>query len=236
MNKSEVHHLRILSSNVYVRNRSYEKVLSLVNDEKPDVAIFQEVDWRWSQHLQPLISTFPFTVQAADDLVIYSRFPLNQPVLFGSAMKPSIAANLTINHQEITLVVTHPLPPLPRLFASRNQQLLEVGQYIQQQKKSVILVGDLNTSMWSPYYHKLIQDTGLENARKGFGLLPTWPVPTPYANTFLKRTPLMSLLQIPIDHCLLSSSIKVMKIHTPHSIDSDHLPLVIDLLIPAKST
>lgn len=235
LSKSEAHNLRILSSNVYVRNRSYEKVLSLVKDEKPDIAIFQEVDARWAQPLQTLSSTFPFTFQAPDDLVIYSRFPLNKAALFGSSVKPSIAANLTINHQDITLVVTHPSPPLPKLFESRNQQLLQVGQYIQQQKQPVILVGDLNITMWSPYYRKLIQDTGLENARKGFGLLPSWPVSTPYANTFFKRSPLISLLQIPLDHCLVSSLIKVSRIRTGQSVDSDHLPLVADLFIPAKS-
>lgn len=235
MGQSETHNLRILSSNVYVRNQSYEKVLSLVKDEKPDIAIFQEVDTRWAQQLQALSSTFPFTFQAPDGLVIYSRLPLNRTALLESAIKPSIAANLTVNRQDITLVVTHPPPPLPKLFEPRNQQLLQVGQYIQQQKQPVILVGDLNITMWSPYYRKLIQDTGLENARKGFGLLPTWPAPTPYANTFFKRTPLMSLLQIPLDHCLVSSSIKVSGIRTGQSVDSDHLPLVTDLFIPAKS-
>lgn len=231
--RSEPHNLRILLSNVYVRNQSYEKVLSLVNQEKPDIAIFQEVDAKWAQQLQTLNATFPFTFQAPDDLVIYSRLPLSNAALFGSATKPSIAANLTIDHQDIALVVTHPLPPLPRLFASRNQQLLEVGQYIQQQKNPVILVGDLNTTMWSPYYRKLVQETELTNARNRFGLLPTWPVSTPYANTFYKRLPLISLLMIPIDHCLISSSIKVTGTHTGHSVGSDHLPLITDLLIPS---
>jgi endonuclease/exonuclease/phosphatase (EEP) superfamily protein YafD len=229
--KSETPNLRILLSNVYVRNRSYEKVLSLVKEEKPDIAIFQEVDPRWAQQLQPLSATFPFTFQAPDDLVIYSRLPLNQAALFGSSIKPSIGANLTINHQDITLVVTHPPPPIPSLFESRNQQLQQVGEYIQQQKNPVILVGDLNITMWSPYYRKLIQATGLENARKGFGLLPTWPASTPYGNTFIKRIPIISFFKIPIDHCLVSSPIRVTRIHTGPSVDSDHLPLITDLLI-----
>jgi endonuclease/exonuclease/phosphatase (EEP) superfamily protein YafD len=229
--RSQPHHLRIFLSNVFVPNRSYEKVLSLVQEEQPDIAIFQEVNARWAEQLKGLSKTFPFTFQAPSDLLIYSRLPLNQAVLFGSELKPSIAANLTVNQQEITLVVTHPFPPLPRLFELRNQQLLEVGQYIQQQQKPVILVGDLNTTMWSPYYHKLVQKTGLENARKGFGLLPTWPVPSPYARPLFKRTLLMSLFQIPIDHCLVSPPVRVVGIHTGPSVNSDHLPLITDLRI-----
>jgi endonuclease/exonuclease/phosphatase (EEP) superfamily protein YafD len=226
--RSQPHNLRILQSNVFVPNRSYEKVLSLVRDEQPDIAIFMEMN---AQQLNALSSTYPFTFQTSDDLAIYSRLPLSKPVLFGSGKKFSIAAHLTVNQQEITLVVTHPVPPLPRLFEARNQQLLEVEQYIQQQQNPVILVGDLNTTMWSPYYHKLIQTTGLKNARKGFGLLPTWPVPSPYARPFFKRTPLMWLFQIPIDHCLVSAPLQVTGIHTGPSVDSDHLPLITDLRI-----
>ncbi len=231
LGRSQPHNLRILQSNVFVPNRSYGKVLSLVKNEQPDIAIFLEVNARWTQQLNALSTTYPFTFQASDGLMIYSRLPLSRPVQFGSGKNSSIAAYLTVNQQEIALVVTHPVPPLPRLFDSRNQQLLEVGQYIQQQQKSVILVGDLNTTMWSPYYYKLVQATGLKNARKGFGVLPTWPVASPYARPFLKRTPIMSLFQIPIDHCLVSSQITVTGIHTGNPVDSDHLPLITDLFV-----
>jgi endonuclease/exonuclease/phosphatase (EEP) superfamily protein YafD len=230
--RSHSDHLRILQSNVFAPNRSYAKVLSLVQAEQPDLAIFQEVNARWTQHLNPLSSTYPFTFQTSEGLAIYSRLPLSQPVQFGTGEKSSIATHLTVNQQELTLVVTHPVPPLPQLFDSRNQQLREVGQYIQQQQKPVILVGDLNTTMWSPYYLKLVQKTGLKNARQGFGILPTWPIPSPYARGWIKRTPLMGLLQIPIDHCLVSAPIQVTGIHPGPSVDSDHLPLITDLKIP----
>jgi endonuclease/exonuclease/phosphatase family metal-dependent hydrolase len=38
---------------------------------------------------------------------------------------------------------------------------------------------------------------------------------------------------IPIDHCLVSEDIRVINIRTDGHIGSDHLPLIVDLEIPA---
>lgn len=40
------------------------------------------------------------------------------------------------------------------------------------------------------------------------------------------------LISIPIDHCLISPEIKVSNIETGGNVNSDHLPLIIDLVIP----
>jgi endonuclease/exonuclease/phosphatase (EEP) superfamily protein YafD len=87
----------------------------------------------------------------------------------------------------------------------------------------VIIAGDLNLSPWSPYYARLVRETGLADIRKGFGLLPTWP-------THLR--PMM----IPIDHCLVSPDISVSRVRTGEHIGSDHLPLIVDLMVAKGHT
>lgn len=62
--------------------------------------------------------------------------------------------------------------------------------------------------------------SGLRNARQGFGILPTWP-----------RWSLLDGLRIPIDHCLVSSTIAVIAIKTTPISGSDHLSLVIDIAV-----
>jgi endonuclease/exonuclease/phosphatase family metal-dependent hydrolase len=75
--------------------------------------------------------------------------------------------------------------------------------------------------MWSPYYSQLMRDSGLMNARKGFGVLPTWPSHVPF-------------LKIPLDHCLVSADISAAHIRTAEAIGSDHLPLIVDLAVARK--
>ncbi len=85
--------------------------------------------------------------------------------------------------------------------------------------------------MWSPYYKSFVRQTGLRNARQGFGILPTWP-----SKSSLSPVPatIAPLLSIPIDHCLISPKIKVVNIRTGPNVDSDHLPVITDLVIPGK--
>lgn len=118
----------------------------------------------------------------------------------------------------VSIIATHPLPPVSQeYFDWRNQQFAEIGDRVQQLKNQpVIVVGDLNTTMWSPYYRKFIGDSGLKNGRSGFGVQPTWPVDAP-------------ILSIPLDHCLVSPEIKVIDSRVGKDIGSDHYPLITEL-------
>lgn len=93
--------------------------------------------------------------------------------------------------------------------------------FTHQQKDLVIIAGDLNTTMWSPYYKRLARDSGLANARKGFGILATWPSFYPF-------------LRIPIDHYLVSPEVRVVDLRMGPKFGSDHRPLVADLFVPPR--
>jgi endonuclease/exonuclease/phosphatase (EEP) superfamily protein YafD len=122
----------------------------------------------------------------------------------------------------LSVVTVHPRPPLrPHHFRHRNVQLRDAASVVQALPAPKILVGDLNTSLWSPYYAQVIRQTGLYNARQGFGLAPTWPTFMPWP-----------FLRIPIDHCLVSPDIRVLTMRTGRNIGSDHLPLIVELMVP----
>ncbi|HEW97060.1 MAG: endonuclease/exonuclease/phosphatase family protein [Candidatus Parabeggiatoa sp. nov. 3] len=224
-NHIQNHSLSILLSNVNIKNKNYSALVQLVAAENPDILIVQEGNRHWIKHLKVLEKTLPYVEAPPNSYffgtVIYSRFPFEetQMLSLGRSGRESILVKIKINHKMVSLLTTHPLPPIPEgLFEHRNSQLFEVQSFIKQLPTPKMLIGDLNISMWSPFYSQLTQETRLINARQGFGILPTWP-------TFLP------VLMIPIDHCLVSPDIKVMKIKTGESIGSDHLPLIVEVAI-----
>jgi hypothetical protein len=85
----------------------------------------------------------------------------------------------------------------------------------------VSLIGDLNTTMWSPYYKNYIGNTQLKNTRYGFGILPTWKI-------------IHQFFAIPIDHSLVTPDIKINNVYTGRSIGSDRLPLITNLQLSSR--
>ncbi|HSF73384.1 MAG TPA: endonuclease/exonuclease/phosphatase family protein [Microcoleus sp.] len=218
------YNLRILHSNVLRGNRRYSEVISLVKAEQPDIAVFVEVNSSWAKQLSVLSEIFPYssTQQESERFgsAIYSKLPLeNSSVKAFSNQRKSLSADVKFQGKIISLILAHPTVPVKQeSFINRNQQLAAIGEYAAQVKNPVIVVGDLNTTMWSPFYKNMVKAGNLRNARSGFGILPTWP-------TF------MPLAYIPIDHFLVSKEIGVLKIRTGRNVGSDHLPLITDLVI-----
>jgi endonuclease/exonuclease/phosphatase (EEP) superfamily protein YafD len=142
-----------------------------------------------------------------------------------------LASRLVIDGRTIEAIAIHPPPPKgDQLTTQRNQVLTQVSQYVgkktggakhggiarERSTPAIIVLGDFNTTLWSPVYQRFETVSGLRNTRQGFGILPTW-------NAFF----LPSL--IPIDHCLISKVFQVQNITTGANVGSDHLPLIVDL-------
>ncbi|MEG4117516.1 endonuclease/exonuclease/phosphatase family protein [Microcoleus sp. N9_B4] len=216
--------LRILHSNVLTNNRRYSDVISLVKAEQPDIAVFVEVSRVWAKELAVLSEIFPYSSNLQESerfgSVIYSKLPLeNASIKAFSKQRKSLFANVKFQGKIISLILVHPTVPVKQQsFIDRNRQLAALGEYAAQVKNPLIVLGDFNTTMWSPFYKNMVKTAKLRNARSGFGILPTWP-------TF------MPLAYIPIDHFLVSKEIGVLKIRTGRNVGSDHLPLITDLVI-----
>ena len=135
---------------------------------------------------------------------------------------PGIRADVEVNGRTVTLLNIHTLPPASsQYFEIRNRQLTALADFANRQEDLVLVAGDLNTAMWSPYYKRMERDSGLVNARKGFGVVATWPSFYP-------------IFRIPIDHCLISPEIEVVDFRRGPAIGSDHLPLAVDVHVPRR--
>ena len=225
---------RVMSSNLNVANSNATKVIKLIEKERPDLALFIEVNDSMAKQLETLKTSLPYSSNQLTPYqpgtVIYSKDPLTDLKIrkFDTNNAVNLTARVQTKNRQLSIVAIHPLPPVKReFFHSRNKVFRAVSDYIQQQNDPVLLIGDFNTTMWSPFYRTLAHETGLKNARKGLGTLPTWPANMSYYLT-PKLNILAKLFQIPIDQCLTSPSLDVVRMHTGSDVGSDHLPIIVD--------
>jgi endonuclease/exonuclease/phosphatase (EEP) superfamily protein YafD len=212
--------IRIVSSNLFFRNKDYNRIIDFIGNSNADIVLLQEATMLSMKEFRILRSQYPHVRYQANrnnhGLALLSHHPISK---FQSSnfTVPYLRAEIKVNGQRVTVLNTHLFTPTSSWrFENRNIDLREFGSLARTSKGPLIVAGDFNMSIWSPYYSEFIRDTELKDARNGFGLVPTWPTHMP-------------LVMIPIDHFLVSSDVKVLNLNTGSSIGSDHLPLVLDV-------
>ena len=114
------------------------------------------------------------------------------------------------------MIAAHPVPPRGKWYENcRNQQLSELAE-LAKQSENTILAGDFNCVPWSPYFRKLIDDSGLKDSRQGFGIHNSWHIGLPFG--FL-----------PIDHCLQDPSMTVTQRRIELDMGSDHRAIFLSI-------
>jgi endonuclease/exonuclease/phosphatase (EEP) superfamily protein YafD len=217
--------LTLLHSNVLTHNVEFEKFIDLVKQENPDLFVMQEVNQTWLSEIRELekIYTYKYTIPREDNfgIALFSKYPFKSvnEVKSDTLEVPSIVATISIKQQLVTVITTHSLPPISNdYYHFRNSQINKIAELSGNHQGPLILIGDLNITMWSHDYRPLETETDLRNTRKGFGILPTWP-----------SMYLLPIFMIPIDHVLISSHFVVHDIKVAKDIGSDHLPLIVKL-------
>jgi endonuclease/exonuclease/phosphatase (EEP) superfamily protein YafD len=224
--------LRVLTFNINTENQQFGAIADAIKKQKPDVATIVETTLLAKEEIsRQLTDILPFSYRTSGgSLTILSRFSLVEPqskTLKGGTI---LVTSFAFNNKNIQLIAAHPLVPIkPSLFQRRNTLLAEMTEYIRtQQGKTLILLGDMNLTPWSPYYKRLVNKTNLHNTRLGFGVEPSWIEPTTYV-----RLPswIVAAIKIPIDHIFVSNDIRVANCKTLRAANADHRMLLSDLAI-----
>ncbi len=212
--------MRTMLMNLNASNGNTDLVLTAIQTASPDILLLEEVTPAWANALNRL--GYPYCVSEVRNdpfgIMLLSKVPLTHTnvLQIGEAGVPSILATAHLPQGEFSIIGTHPLPPISANYSKhRNLQLAALPLLIRAQKNPVLLLGDLNASPWSPYFGRLLKDSGLKNSMKGFGFQPSWPS----NNRFLR---------IPIDQVLHSPEITVHRRAVGADVGSDHLPVIID--------
>jgi endonuclease/exonuclease/phosphatase (EEP) superfamily protein YafD len=218
--------LKLMLANVEGRSQNYDKLIESVNSAKPDIVVLQEVTEIWWEKVQPLTDIYPHYKgvprPGGAGLAILSRFPLEQAEVLqlDSSPHPAIFSKINLDGTILSLLTIHPTTPVTKVkFTNRNRQFAESAAIMKSATNPKVLIGDLNTTMWSPYFTDLVENSGLRDVRKGRGIYSSW-------HSFLPN-----FMRIPIDHCLVGEEIEVNDVELGDYTGSDHFPLIVDLKV-----
>lgn len=215
---------RAILFNALYENPYPDQFVDFVQETQPDFIMLLEVAPNFIVLLDELDETYPHYYgqphYSPAGIALLSRHPLDHAELITIAElgRSSLVATITLDGQPITLVGTHPSVPVGAEGARRrNIELAALGEWVATRPGQTLILADLNTTPWSPYFHDLLETGGLGNGRLGFGLNPTWPTWHP--------------IKIPIDHALTTPGLTVQNFRVGTAPGSDHYPIIVDFAL-----
>jgi endonuclease/exonuclease/phosphatase (EEP) superfamily protein YafD len=216
--------VRVLLANVWTEGEGFAKVRQLIADENPDVIGLIEVDRRWLTELAPALHGYAGRIEEPREdnfgIALYARGQLTGGVEHLGGDLPSVIADVALDGAPVQVIVTHPLPPVDDFAYLRQRDQLEaIAGRASGSTTPVVIMGDFNATPWSRLFVQLRHRAGLCDSRAGFGVQASFP-----------SAPVV--LRIPIDHLLASCSIGVRDRWIGPDVGSDHLPVIVDLVIP----
>lgn len=213
--------LTILSQNFYYEDTDVDEFLALAREQNPDIIEIVEAGNLWKIAKEKLRADYPYLhlthITGIHGILIASRIPGTfKEVPLGQ----QTGLVFTPDDLSYQFLAVHPDAPLtPDWALDRNEQFTEIARLTHTSPVPVIVMGDFNCTPWSPYFKTLEEESGLVDARLGFGLVPSWHAHNP-------------LFWLPIDHALVSPGIQVQNFKTIAPIDSDHLGILLTVTSP----
>lgn len=230
--KGERQFVSVLNFNTeFQHNDEYRLLESLLRERKPDIIAFVEINKTWVDAVGPSTKMYPYRKMVIEGpgLALLSKFPIEKAEVrkYGKSNHPRILATLRIGGKAVQVFVAHPTTPQSESgLSERNAELKILGDEISKVDSPKILIGDLNCSQWSTGFEPLVE-AGLKDSQQGFGPQPSWPART---GRFVDKMPIPPM--VPIDHVLVSDDICVTNRVVGPPLQSDHLPVFVQLDLP----
>jgi endonuclease/exonuclease/phosphatase (EEP) superfamily protein YafD len=209
----------------YLRNHPVD-ILSL-QELTPDVAarLTEELPGYVIAYSHPMTNSHGsvILVSVASGIEVRSADIIHLPEY---SVRPIIEAMLDIDGHSVAFLSLHVIRPVSAWNTDFQQiEFASAAEWSRQQQaqgQTVLIMGDLNSTSWSRNFRQFQQAGQLHNSERGFGLEPTWPASLP------------ALFTIPIDHCLYSPGIIIVKRFIGPFLGSDHAPIHIQFALAEK--
>lgn len=215
--------VKIISCNVYQFNTEYERFLSLIKKEEPDIFFTMESNAAWEKAMRPLEKDYPnyekVTLENTYGMHFYTKLKLKRPIkthYFVADDLPSMEAELeTSDGYRFIFFGVHPPPPSPteeKNSKERDGDLLCVAKKVRNYKMPVLVIGDFNNVAWARSSVLFKKTSRLIDARIGRGILATF-----HAKYWFFR--------VPLDLLFHSPEVVVDDLTIYPSVGSDHFPV-----------
>lgn len=220
-------HFTLLHANIWYRNPTPDAIASMLDREKPDIAVMLEAFLGLEEPWLPaLAGHWPYRADCSPANcanLILSRWPLtllgqHSPWYDAKGVPATLAVRVHHPEGEFTLVATHLAQPFDPVFQAQEGAWL--ARYLPTLPPPVVVTGDFNSAPWSPLIRKLEQQAGITRiARTG----PTWP-----SGPF-------NVVGIPIDHMLGGADVSAGKVRRLPAFGSDHLALLAEIVLTPQA-
>jgi endonuclease/exonuclease/phosphatase (EEP) superfamily protein YafD len=219
--------LRVMSLNVFADNKDYARILGYLRGAHADIVLLSEIEPALIATFQEnLTDVYPYiydeSLEGTHGLAFISKYPFTatETVALDERHHRFLTAELQWQGQSVKLYGAHPHPPLsPFWTRSRDEEIRVIRNYVAQESKPHIFLGDFNASPWSQPLRQFVAETRLRHAALGFGMYPTWRYKT-------------MLIAAPLDHIFVSSEWQVRSYTPGHDVGSDHFPVLTELHLP----
>ncbi|RLZ11968.1 endonuclease/exonuclease/phosphatase family protein [Faecalibacter macacae] len=222
----------LLVANVYQENDHYQKLVDLINKTNPDIVFLLETNKAWMENIREATNQFEYKIEVPLEntygLLFYSKLPIEyQEVNYLISTEiPSIIVDIKYKNQTIRLYGLHPTPPVPQEneeSTERDAEILMIGKAAKDYGKACIVFGDMNDVAWSRTTRLFLKTSQMLDPRRGRGMYNTFHV----KHWFLRW---------PLDHYFLSSQFRLIDMKIEDSIDSDHFPISISVVLRNDDT
>jgi endonuclease/exonuclease/phosphatase (EEP) superfamily protein YafD len=213
--------LKVLTVNVSYRQFQAKRLLESVREASPDVLVVQELTPHAEKVLAELDNEFPhyrkFPADGAYGIGLWSKHELESGSTIALGRLPAIEARVLGPSGTFTIIGVHLSAPVTRRrAAARNQQLAELAARAAAIKGPLIVVGDFNTTPYSPYFTTWLETSGLTDSRRGRTLSTSWPTMLRWAG-------------IPIDHVAVNDGFTILSHRRLRNFESDHFGAVVEV-------
>ena len=214
--------LTLMSVNLRAGNDDDARLIELVHEISPDAIVLLEVTPEWVRALTALGRDYPASHfvarQDAFGIGILSRVPMTAVESLDLRGAPALDVRLAVGGAgTLRLIGVHLWPPVAAHLAhERNAQLDELAGLVAGASEPLAVTGDFNITPYAPRLSAWLEQTGLDDPRRGHGFAVSWPASFP-------------LLGIPIDHSFVNEHVMASEPRRSAAFGSDHYAITTSL-------